>query len=210
MARKKSTVENRFNALFFMRRRPKTHISLEWQHPGTEERYQDALEYEGLVSSKAWESANPQEKIADYQALKQDLDDLEQWLMPAFWEFNQKALHFQNRFYFYQWIFMLGAFLTTLLGVLTTYAYTRDNATLPQAFGYATAIVSGITAYFSVLNNQSSPQVRWARSRRMTEELRSAYFRYLAHLPPFDRIDRVDMMRKFVLDVRQQERRENG
>lgn len=197
----------KISGLFFVKRRPHTHVPLEWRKPPTAKEYEDLLEWEGLVSIANWKN----DDLNQYPLLKQDLADLEQHLLPAFWEFNQKAKHYQNRYYLYQWVFMLGAFVTTLLGALTTYAYTLDSTTslLPNAFGILTAIISAITAFFNALSTQNSPQTRWAKSRRLAEELRMAYFKYLAHLDPYTGEDRVQKLRQNVLQIRRKET-ENG
>jgi hypothetical protein len=102
---------------------------------------------------------------------------------------------------------MGGALLTTLLGALTTYAYTlqADGGMFANVAGLMTAVVSGITAYFNYVSDQGSPQKRWAKTRRLTEELRTNYYRYLAHLQPYHEADRVQQMRRMVIQVRRKE-----
>ena len=192
-----------FRNLFFIKRMPKPHISAKWKHPQKDTVYEKIKDDEGFVSPVYWKS----DDLNKYPTLKQDLEDLDEHLMPVFWDFNQKAKHFQNRFYFYQWIFMGGALLTTLLGALTTYAYTRevDGGMFANVAGIMTAIVSGITAYFNYVSDQGSPQKRWAKTRRLTEELRTNYYRYLAHLEPYHEADRVDQMRRMIIEVRRKE-----
>lgn len=193
----------KMNNLFFIKRRPSFHIPAEWEPPKSRAEYEQLEEYEGFIVKSAWQH----DDLDKFPTVKQDLADLEEHLLPTFWEFNQKARHYQNRFYFYQWVFMLGAFLTTLLGALTTYAYTftEDSRAATITFGVLTAAVSAVTAYFNVLSDQGSPQKRWANTRRLSEELRMMYYRYLAHLPPFDKEDRLDQMRRLVLQVRRKE-----
>jgi len=193
--------------LFFIKRLPKLHVPYEWKKHQHERDYQLVVNNEGFISPVLWQDHD----INKYPTLKQDLADLDEYLLPAFFEFNQKALHYQNRFYLYQWVFMGGAFVTTLFGALTTYAYTlsEDGGMAATVFGISTAIVSGLTAYFNILSEQNSPQRRWAKSRRLAEELRMNYFRYLAHLEPFEKEDRVQQMRRLIIDVRRKEN-ENG
>lgn len=199
---------NNFRNLFFIRRRPKLGVPIDWTKPSDAE-YQTLLEYEGFISPRSWKDDN----IDDFPMLKQDLADLQQHMMEYFWELNQKALHYQNQFYLYQWVFMFGALATTALGAFTTYAYTIDGAndklfdiiTAPQLFGIFTAIVSGVTAFFNVISNQSAPQARWATARRLAEELRVTYYRYIARLAPFDGADRVQKLRQHILTVRRKE-----
>lgn len=189
--------------LFFVKRRPQTHIAMEWEKPRDEEKYHESLEWEGLISYKRWKD----DDLTQYPLLMQDLKDLDQHLLPVFWEFNQKAKHFQNRFYLYQWVFMMGAFITTVFGAATTFVYTlpNDGGVLPEIFGMMTAVIAFLTATFNVMSTQGAPQARWARSRRLTEELRMTYFKYLSHIEPFHSEDRVQVLRQTVLAIRRKE-----
>ncbi|MBZ0306568.1 MAG: hypothetical protein K8I82_10920, partial [Anaerolineae bacterium] len=106
--------------LFFVRRRPKLSIPFDWERPKSDAEYHKLLEVEGFISQPHWKA----DVVEEYPLLKQDLTDLEQHLMPFFWELNQKAKYYQNQFYLYQWVFLFGALLTTALGAFTTYSYT--------------------------------------------------------------------------------------
>lgn len=204
---KRAGLASNISNLFFVRRRPKLHIPFDWERPKTDAEYHKLLEYEGFISQTHWKSDN----VDEFPLLKQDLADLEQHLMPFFWELNQKAKYYQNLFYLYQWVLMFGALATTALGAFTTYSYTMDDPqNLPEIFGIITAIVSGVTAFFNVISNQSSPQARWARARRLAEELRVTYFRYLTRLKPFDGKDRIQKLRLHILAVRRKENEDKG
>lgn len=200
---------NRYENLFFNKRRPKRNVPIDWVPPAD---YEQELEWEGFISIKHWKESE-QDDIEDYPLLKQDIADLEQHLMPVFWEFNQKAKHYQNRYYRYQWVFMWGAFLTTMLGALTTFAYSQDELAsniggvdfVTTVLGIMTALVSALTAYYNYRSNQGSPQARWAKSRRLAEELRMNYYRYLGHLEPYNSKDRVQQLRRQVLEIRRKE-----
>lgn len=220
--------------LFFFRRRPVLRgISMDWDAPDGEEGFQQTLEYDGFVSKSVWQTHD----ITKHPVIAQDLRDLEQHLMPSFYEFSQKSKYFQNRYYLYQWVFIWGAFLTTLFGTLTTYVYdpflavqtsapvtaevtpapdggqatttttpftaqaSRGN-TWSRVFGYLTALLGAVTAFFTALSNRGEPQKRWAKNRRLAEELRMHYYKYLAHLSPYDKPDRVQRLRELVVDSR--------
>jgi hypothetical protein len=201
---------------FLVRRRPKWKMSKEWVRP-PESEYQMNLHWEGFISPEHWKDDN----IADFPLVKQDLADLEEHLMPIFWDFNQKASYYQNNYYKFQWVFMLGAFFTTVLAVLTGYYGGLDSQTARfliieakvqtwvNVFGILTTILSGATTYYNYLSSHGEPRKRWASYRRLTEELRMTYFKFLSRTEPFDHDDRVDKLRKRVLDLRRQER-ENG
>lgn len=206
--------QSRIKGLFFVRRRPKWNVPIEWTRPD-DTVYQKALEIEGFISPAHWKTDN----IDDFPLLKQDLADIEQHMMDYFWELSQKAHHYQNMFYWHQWVFTFGALITTLLGALTTYAYTFNNGagvdimegmTVPQVLGVLTAIVSAVTAFYNVISNQSAPQARWTRARRLTEELRVTYYRYITRQAPFDGTDRVKKLRQHILTVRRKENEDKG
>lgn len=214
----------RFTRLFFVKRRPKPHTPMYWTPPqaAPNQRYQDTEEYqqllsrEGFISPKHWTRRD----LKKYPKIMQDLTDLEQHLLPVFWEFNQKSLHYQNRYYLYQWIFMLGTFITTILGVFTTYAFTLPDFTMNLAildiggdkspwvtiFGALTALIGAITTYFSFMSTNGNPQVRWAKTRRLAEELRTLYYQFLSHNDPYHDENRVQKMRETVLEIIRKER----
>jgi hypothetical protein len=199
-----------YKDLFFLKRRPRLRgIPLEWERPADEDVFQKLIDQEGFVSRKYWPGGDLTEK---YPTVAQDTKDLDQYLLPSFFEFSQKSKYYQNAFYLYQWVFALGAFFTTLFGTLAamiglgTASYSVE---LGQILSYLTAIVGAITAYYTTLSNRGEPQKRWGKTRRLAEELRMNYFRYLAHLPPFDKDDRVQKLRQTVIDIRVKEQ-ENG
>jgi hypothetical protein len=189
--------------LFFIKRRPRFGaMRPDWEPPKTEAEYQKMLDQEGFVSNVYWK----EDDLNQYPVIAQDLRDLEQHLLPSYFEFNQKSRYFQNRYYLYQWVFVVGAFLTTLLGTL---AATSGDAGIARWLKYGAAIVGAVTAYYTTLSNRGEPQKRWGKTRRLAEELRMSYFKYLAHLAPFDKDDRVQKLRELVIDTRLKEQ-ENG
>jgi hypothetical protein len=195
--------------LFFIKRRPRLFgISMNWERPTTPEAYAKLLDNEGFVTATGWTT----DDIGQYPVIKQDLDDLDEYLLPTFFEFSQKSKYYQNRFYLYQWVFIFGAFITTVLGTLATLFYdpnpnrAEEFALIQQTLSYATAAVGGLTAFVTALSNRNEPQKRWAKSRRLAEELRMIYFQYLAHLDPFHEPDRVQRLREQVIDIRVKER----
>jgi hypothetical protein len=192
-----------YRDLFFFRRRPYWRgIGLDWEQPKTEEEFQKLLESEGFISNSFWQ----QDDINQYPIIAQDIRDLEQHLLPTFFEFNQKSRYYQNQFYLYQWIFIFGALLTTVVGILSAVA-TDDWG--KSVLSMLTALVGAVTAFYTAMSNRGEPQKRWGRTRRLAEELRTLYFKYLAHLPPFDQADRAQKLREAVIDIRVRER-ENG
>ncbi len=218
---------SRLRDLFFIRRRPRL-TGLTPDIDLSPENFQKLIEADKFVSVQDRERY----QIDRYPVIAQDLRDLERYLLPTFFEFSQKAKYYQNQFYLYQWVFILGAFLTTLFGTLTTFSYPAGlqgaltataavvepvappaaganageeaaaPANWPRIFGYMTAVIGAVTAFVTALSNRGEPQKRWAKNRRLTEELRMHYFKYLAHLPPYDQPDRVQRLRENVINTR--------
>ncbi|MEQ8676409.1 MAG: DUF4231 domain-containing protein [Aggregatilineales bacterium] len=199
---------------------PKVRMEKSWTRP-PEDQYLKDLNDQGFIVPEFWTD----DEISDFPMVLQDLRDLDEYLLPLFFDFNQKAKYYQNRFYLFQWVFLFGAFFTTILAVMTTYfsalearsidgtfrlfSSTVDFTLLVSIFGYSTLLVSAITSYYTLLSNQGEPRKRWASYRRLTEELRMMYFKYVTRLQPFHTEARVDELRRRVLDIRRREQ-ENG
>jgi hypothetical protein len=190
--------------LFIFRRRPHVHIPREFP-PMSDEEYERKLIGEGFISTSMISDEVSEE-------MRVDLRELEQHLMPHFWRLDQQARFFQNKFYQYQWAFILAAFFTTTLAAISVliFALNKESAEVlglfkwTEVLGLCTAIMSGIAASVSFLDANQTPQQRWFRARTQAESLRSLYFIYLARQAPFDTPDtreRVQRLRRKVLDV---------
>ncbi len=205
---------SRFRDLFFIRRFPKFFGGLpqEWVLPDDTE-YQRQIHDAGFVSLDSEEYGD----LSAHPIILQDLKDLDQHLLPTFFMLGQKARYYQNQFYMYQWVFITGAFLTTLFGTLALYLYGQVDASalaaqtagdpLATALSYLTAIIGAVTAFYTTLSNRGEPRKRWSKVRRLTEETRACYFRYLAHLPPYDTSERVQRLREMAvaMQIKEQE-----
>ena len=200
--------------LFFNRRRPHLRaLPKDWIRPESDDDYQKLIHDDGFVSPKYYDVAD----LTQYPLIVHDADDLAEFLLPTYFEYSQMSKYYQDRFYFYQWVFVIGAFLTTVLGALATLlsaqpvqaASTIAGSAQPlpwqQIMSLATAAVGALTAFFTALSNRGEPQKRWGKTRRLTEEMRMHYFTYLSHLPPYDTPDRVQIMRGNVIDIRVKE-----
>ncbi|MEO1166719.1 MAG: DUF4231 domain-containing protein [Chloroflexota bacterium] len=165
--------------------------------------------------------------LQQFPSVIADLKILERYLMPVFWDFNQKASHFQSRYYYYQRIFLVAALLTTLISVLNSYIHGLPvdivdgvkilGLKLPDAtqldllgqlnffLGVCTAIISARASYYTLLANYGEPRQRWAQYRRLTEELRIVYFKFLAHLGNYKGPNRVTALRNKVYELRKEE-----
>ncbi len=192
--------KSRFQDLFFIRRFPKREVPDTWERPENDSEYSAMLEYEDFLTLH-FEG----DKEQKYPVVVRDLRDLDEHLLPTFFEFSQKSKYFQNMFYSYQWLFIVGTFLATVLGICTTYAFNTPEALNSIPFKVVTlftSLVSAIIAAFTALANRRQPQRRWAMSRRAAEELRQNYFIYLSHLAPYNQSNRLDLLRSRVVELK--------
>lgn len=184
---------------FFLRRRPNRSVPRIWHRP-SEAEYQKMLKEEGLISKDMIETEGT-------KALRDDLAELEEHLLPQLWRLNQEALFYQNHYYLYQWTFIITTFLTTALAAISVYAYGSKVDTefhLTTVLGVVTAIVSALAAGVSYLGANERPQQKWFNARTKTENLRSLYFLFLARQTPFaieNMGERVRQLQLKVLEV---------
>lgn len=197
---------NRMSNLFFVRRRPRFNMSDEWEPPESDADYEKLIDEEGFVSIT---SLAKQTDPASHPIIVQDISDLKEHLLRTFFELDHKAKYYQNTYYLYQWVFVWGAFFTTLLGTLAAFTASTETG-LTRLFSILTAIVGAITAYFNALSNRSRPSERWAKTRTLAEELRGQYFKYLARIAPYDTPERVQILRENVMQVRVKEQENQG
>lgn len=200
--------EERKSRYFFIRRVPIRRIERDWKRPPDAD-YQRELLEQGFVTQDLLKGPISAE-------LEADLRELEQHLLQHFWRVNQHAKYFQNRYYQYQWLFILSAFLTTALAAVNVLIYAQgwqqgvDTGTFlgtikwQELLGFLTAVVSGIAATVSFLDANQTPQSRWFKARAQAESLRSLYFLFLARQNPFNLLDprdRLQELRRRVLEV---------
>jgi hypothetical protein len=235
--------------LFFFRRRPIwLGVPKDWEAPEDEAVFEQQLQWDDFITN----SDIPAAEAAKHPVIQQDIADLRQYLIPTFYEMSQKSKYYQNMYYFYQWIFIIGAFATTVFGTLATfYVPTSEttavvttvaptstqiaatsvgtpvateaivasavqsstvtttsvggNSAFSQFFSIITAILGAITAFTTTLSNRHDPQKRWGNTRRLAEEMRMQYFKYMSHQPPYDGGDRINKLRENIMKVKEQE-----
>jgi hypothetical protein len=196
--------EERKSKFFFIRRLPARRIPREWVRP-PEDEYKRLLLQEGFIADTLLEKSMSTNLDADVR-------ELEENMLPYFWRVNQLARFYQNRYYQYQWAFILSAFFTTAFAAVNVYFYAQgwDKNTVvgrvqtTELLGLLTAVISGIAAAVSFLDANQTPQRRWFKARAQAENLRSLYFLFLARAKPFDLTEdreRVHRMRQKVIDV---------
>ncbi len=198
--------EDRRSKWFFMRRVPLRHIPREWTRPPDNQYEHDLLDEGFVAPSLVGDAMTPE--------LAADIRELDQHLLPHFWRMNQQAKFYQNRFYQYQWAFILAALLTTALAAVNVLLYaqgwTGRQGTIvgtlqwTEVLGFLTAVISGIAASVSFLDANQTPQKRWYKARVQAEMLRSMYFLFLARQAPFNvhsQRERVQRMREKVIEI---------
>jgi hypothetical protein len=172
-----------FSDLFFIKRHPFRNIPHDYVMPADEKALEKKRLESGFFTSA--EVAAFKSQPASYPTLIHDLDLLaHHQIEREFSEANQAALFYQNRFYLYHWIFIVGAFATSLISVVNI-TYLNDNPELQSVVWFLTAGIGMLTAVFNVLNNRKKPQRQWYIHRRRAEALRSLYYIFTAHIPPY-------------------------
>lgn len=197
-----SPAPNQPRKYFFLRRYPRLRVARTWVRPPTAD-YQALLKREGLISADMVDTEGS-------KALRDDVAELEEHLLPHLWRLNQQALFYQNHYYLYQWTFIITTFFTTALAAFTVYAYDSNADVslglfhLTDLLGVLTAIISAIAAGVSYMGANETPQQKWYNARTKTENLRSLYFLFLARQTPFaieDTAERVRQLQLKVLEV---------
>lgn len=198
--------DERKSKFFFIRRRPQRKVEREWHRPSDPQRYNELLMKDGFLTEDL--IGGPLS-----EKLEADIRELDQHLLPHFWRVNQLAHFYQNRFYQYQWAFILAAFFTTALAATNVLLHAQGwtevetwlgEIALTELLGFFTAIISGIAATVSFLDANQNPQKRWYKARAQAEGLRSLYFLFIARQRPFNLTserERVQKLREKVLGV---------
>lgn len=205
----KVTTEENKPRIFFIRRAPIRRVEREWKRPKDNQKYIEALKEQGFITSDLVKGPISDELAADIR-------ELDQHLLPHFWRVDQLAKYFQNRYYQFQWLFILSAFFTTAFAAINVLVYAEgwerglDTGTFigtlkaQQFLGLLTAMISGVAAAVSFLDANQKPQKRWFKYRAQAESLRSLYFLFLARQNPFNlpkARDRVQEMRRKTLEI---------
>lgn len=205
-----------------------------WVKPTDPEEYDTMLDNEGFVVPSKWTESD----LTRFPDIMADLAVLEKYLMPTFWIFNQKAFYYQTRYFYYQRIFLANALITTFISVVNSFVFavgttfnqrffmylfylfpglptdiirtTDPAAVVNVVLGVLTTIVSSRATYYTLLSNYGEPRQRWAHYRRLTEEVRMTYFKFLAHLGSFAQQGRVKNLRQAILTLKQQEQEDGG
>jgi hypothetical protein len=211
-------INNYFRYLFLFRRRPDLRISLDAKLP----------EGEALIAYLEHNQFATNASLARYApvapVIEADLNDLNQVLIPAFFEIDQQARYWENRFYSGQWRFGLGmVFIPVLLSLIMYISFSvkfdqlnavargYQSTTIPDIFtapviptvvGVLTLLMIIFTLVVLIRDARDEPQKKWAKARQAVEEYRATYFKYLSHLYPFEDEDRYVKLREAITRIR--------
>lgn len=141
------------------------------------------------------EKANPDVRAR----LETDLKYLEGELLRMFRERDYEAKFQQNRYRLYQIAYMSLATAATLAGSLLAVSLRDAPATAPL-WGFIETLIALLATFLSALSSREPPLPLWIENRRISEQLRREYFRFLMDLEPYDALD--GYMRRRTLSMR--------
>ncbi|MDQ7025014.1 MAG: DUF4231 domain-containing protein [Anaerolineae bacterium] len=133
----------------------------------------------------------------------EDIETLDKELLWMFRERDYQAKEQQNRYRSLQIGFMLLASLATLIGALQAVTLDAFPTWLPW-FAFGETIVALFTTFIATVQGNRPPMQLWLMNRRRAEYLRREYFRYLADVPPYDKLqdsDRRRMLARRAADI---------
>lgn len=206
--------------IFFMNpsRLPKVFYPQSWNEL-TGEALQRKIKEEGFIAKADFDDYPA---LMDVEPFNQEIQELEELLIKPYFIASQKAKFFQNMHFLYQWVLVIGAFVTTLFATVAVTVNTSPliidpsnpssivinnpeavvNRGIVKASSIATALVSFVTTIITAYLRNRQPQYEWYSWRRVTEELRRHYFMYLTHLAPYDKPDRVEVLERNVVQIK--------
>ncbi|MBL8132186.1 MAG: DUF4231 domain-containing protein [Anaerolineae bacterium] len=132
--------------------------------------------------------------------IKTDIAHLEAELLRYFRETDHNAKKFQNGFRLYNWRLLMLATAATLVGSLQAISLSISPAML-LVLGALETIIALYTVYVVNARGRDASVEDWLKNRRMSEQLRREFFRYLMMLPPYNQ-DEKDFERKRKLSHR--------
>ncbi len=122
----------------------------------------------------------PVDKRSNYPSFAADFDTLDQMLMPTFRELDNEALLQQNRYRWAYIILIFGGSLATIFGIVQIAFQTIDWP------GYVEAFIAFLLVVTTTASRTFNNQERYLDKRLAAEALRSTYFLFLGHYPPYD------------------------
>lgn len=143
-----------------------------------------------LINEEQLAAFFEREKIdAKIQAdIRADIDHMEHELLRMFRDRDYKAKLHQNRYRLYQILYIWLAALAGTLGAAQALSIDSNPGLVPL-FAFIETVIAAFVAYLATVSGREPPLPEWLSNRRAAEQLRREFFRYLMHLPPYDRLD---------------------
>ncbi len=186
-----------FKDLFFIRRLPKLGFPREYQRPADAESYRKRLIRSGFITLEDIARHNKDNGLPE-GALKRLRADAQFMLeepisqiadasfVDRLYQFDHDALYYQNSYYWFNWVFIIGAFITTIMSVIGVLSPRFDPSGTLGGFAWLiTAVCGVITAAASALNQSRRPQLRWFVNRRKAEAMRRHYYLFITRAEPY-------------------------
>ncbi|MGB7339299.1 MAG: DUF4231 domain-containing protein [Phototrophicaceae bacterium] len=129
------------------------------------------------------------------QRVWEDIDVLNEELMPIFRERDHVAKREQNRYRLYQLSFLFLATAATAIGSFQVWAL-QSAQEMILVFGLFETFIALLTVFVSTLMGNRQPLGEWLENRRLTEQLRREYYRFLTDTEPYDLLDGVDRKKR--------------
>lgn len=116
--------------------------------------------------------------------IQDDIDYAEHEVLRLFRARDYDAARNQNRYRKTQIFYIMLAGLATTFGALQAYTL-AGNPLLSPWFGLGETIVALSTVFIAAINARRPPLRAWLNNRRVAEQLRREYFRFVTNLPPY-------------------------
>lgn len=145
-----------------------------------------------LLSPPTTTSIVPTEAKTRFGDLREDLEFLDEWLVPRFTECDLKAQREQNRHRRQQLLLVAAGSLGAVLGAVQA---ALDDAKWPGLLLSLVAVLSAVFAQ-QVQHGQALP--RYLDERAKAERLRSVYFQYVVRVDRYQGPNRRQRLREDV------------
>lgn len=129
------------------------------------------------------------------QRVWDDMTVLNEELMPIFRERDHVAKREQNRYRLYQLSFLLLATAATAIGSFQVWAL-QSAQEMILVFGLFETFIALLTVFVSTLMGNRQPLGEWLENRRLAEQLRREYYRFLTDSQPYDLLEGTDRKKR--------------
>lgn len=160
----------------------------EWMRQLPQIRFPEPNENFQLIDSERLAAQVSQVDAEARKRLEDDLQYLDRELLRLFRERDYQAKFQQNRYRTYQIAYMLLATAATLAGSLLAVSLRSAPNTAPL-WGFIETLIALLATFLAALSSRDAPLPKWIENRRIAEQLRREYYRYLMDLPPYDLLE---------------------